>query len=157
MILRLLRGSVRVDGKDAENIGSDQYIHETRELGETGQGEGRLLIENQDTFLPEVRYFTWGGECRVEVDVHARLLPKVPSDQAIHIWGEARFYEGDSEWTSELEDRRGFEFHVPRIAGGAPPIRYPVSLKNPVHVGADDWANVTFTLFNEREPEVVNG
>ncbi len=155
LTLRTLKGSVRVDGKDAEDIGSDQFIHETRLIGETGHGEGRVLIENQDTFIPETRIWKWGGECRVEVDMHARLLPKVPSEQTIHIWGEARFYEGDSEETEELEDQRSFDFHVPRTPGGSPPITHPVPLKDPQLIGADNWAHVTFALFNEREPEDI--
>ncbi|MYV72332.1 hypothetical protein GT043_41795 [Streptomyces sp. SID2131] len=155
LTLRTLKGSVKVDGKDAEDIGSDEFIHETRLIGETGMGEGRVLIENQDTLIPEVRTFKWGGECRVEVDMHARLLPKVPTGQTIHVWGEARFYEGDSEDTDELEDRRGFAFDVPRTPGGSPPITFPVPLKNPALIGADDWAQVNFALFNEREPEDI--
>ncbi|AWS44525.1 hypothetical protein DKM19_27425 [Streptosporangium sp. 'caverna'] len=145
--IRALVGIVRVDGRDKSDIGKDDYIHEPRAVD-------RLLIENQDTLIPEVHDYRWGGECRVEIDMHARLLP--PRDGAsvgnIDVWGQARFYEGDSESTNELEDSKNFSFSVPQHFRGGASIRYVVDMKNPVLIGGDDWAVVTFELKN-RSPE----
>jgi hypothetical protein len=144
LVTRVVDGYVRVDGKDAEDIGSDEFIHENRPFE-------RVLLENQDTLIPEVHDFRWGGECRVEVDLHAMLQPKTPppvEEQIIHVWGQCRFYEGASEDTNEREDLRDFAFDVPKTRPGSPPIRFEVPLKNHALIGADDWANVTFQIKN---------
>lgn len=145
LITRVLSGTVRVDGKDAETFGSDEFIHEDRRFK-------HRLIENQDTLIPEVQRFTWGGECRVEVDMHAFLHAKDTHDQAVHVWGATRFYEGDSVDTTELEDQHAFDFWVPRtVKEETPPTTQSVDLKNPEHIGQDDWARVSFEIFN-RQP-----
>jgi hypothetical protein len=146
LTLRTLAGSIRCDGIDAEDIGSDEPIHESRSVDQ-------VLIENQDTLIPFGGHFRWGGECRVEVDFHARLLPKVPRDQAIEIFGQARFFEGASEDTGELEDSGDFFFIVPRSLNETPPITFQVPMHNTTVVGAEDHATVTFSLKNKQGPE----
>ena len=146
LILRTLVGSVRCDGIDAEDFGSDETIHDSREVDQ-------VLIENQDTLIPFGGHFKWGGECRVEVDFHARLLPKEPQDQSIEIFGQARFFEGASEDTSDLEETRDFGFTVPRNLHEAPPITFQVPLHNSTVIGAEDHATVTFSLKNKQGPE----
>ncbi|GGU67806.1 hypothetical protein [Streptomyces daghestanicus] len=146
IINRVLEGSVRVDGRDAETVGSDEFIHEDRPFK-------KRILENQDTFIPEVQRYAWGGECRVEIDMHAWLHAKETHDSAMHIWGDTRFYEGDSEDTGELEDQEHFDFWVPRsVQEETPAIVNVVDLVHPEHVGQDDWARVTFALFN-RKPQ----
>jgi hypothetical protein len=145
LTIRTITGSVRVDGRDKENVGSDEYIHEQRTVD-------RILLQDQDTLIPEVFRFAWGGECRVEIDLHGKLMPPAPFPGAvgdIHVWGQTRFYEGDSEDTSDLEDWENFFFVVPRYFAGGPPITYMVDMKNAELVGGDDWARVTFELKNK--------
>ncbi|MFF1543726.1 hypothetical protein [Streptomyces sp. NPDC058291] len=153
LVTRTLSGFVRVDGKDAEDFGHDQFIHEARNLSDpNGEEAGdRILLENQDTLIPFVHDYRWGGECRVEVDMHAQLAPMGPppgNEQNIQIWGQTRFYEGTSEDTTDLADWKNFEFNVPRFRGGGHATTWEVPLVNHVAIGADDWANVSFSLKN---------
>lgn len=145
LMLRTLVGEVRCDGLDAEDFGSDETIHESRHVD-------HVLLENQDTLIP-LGHFRWGGECRVEVDFHARLLPKVPHDQVIEVFGQSRFFEGASEDTGELEESRDFFFTVPRSLHEAPPINFQVPMHNSTVVGAEDHATITFSLKNKQGPE----
>jgi hypothetical protein len=146
LTLRTLVGSIRCDGVDAEDIGSDDTIHASRDIDQ-------VLIEMQDTLIPFGGHFRWGGECRVEVDLHAKLFPKVPQDQAVEVFGQARFYEGSSENTGELEDAKDFRFTVPRSLHEAPPITFQVYLRNSTVIGAEDHATITFSMKNKQGPE----
>ncbi|CAM5556972.1 hypothetical protein STENM223S_11123 [Streptomyces tendae] len=151
--IRQLQGSVRVDGKDAEVIGSDEFIHESREVD-------RTLLVDQDTLIPEVHRWTWGGECRVEVDMHAKLFPvggPGVDGNRIEVSGQARFYEGESVDTPEQEDSEDFFIVVPRSFLGSPAIVSQVDLFNPETVGQDDWARVTFSLKNRQVEEPPPG
>ncbi|MFF5654503.1 hypothetical protein ACFY8N_39735 [Streptomyces collinus] len=157
LVIRTLTGTVRVDGKDAEDWpAKDEYIHEERALSDKNGPEGgdRILLENQDTLIPHVRAYKWGGECRVEVDMHALLepIPPIPPGiQAgnIRVWGQARFFEGASEDTGDQADIKPFGFSVPPWKYGDNPITWQLDMVNRATVGQDDWARVTFNLRNK--------
>ncbi|MFM9699320.1 hypothetical protein [Streptomyces europaeiscabiei] len=152
LITRTLTGIVRCDGIDAEDIVADEPIHESRAVDQ-------ILIENQDTLVPldPPGHFKWGGECRVELDFRAKLLPAGPTglgpDQAIEVSGQARFFEGASVDTGELEDAKDFFFRVPRSLSDAGPIGFQVALRNSTVIGAEDHATVSFNLKNKPGPE----
>ena len=137
MAIRSLVGRVRCDGRDAETIGSDEFIHEERVVD-------NLLFTDQAVNLPQ--RFTWGGECRVEVDMNAKLL--ATGDEAMEVWGECRFYEGESTSSTDLEDTQPFRFVVPKATVGSQPIVNETRLVNSEIVGQDDWAIVRFGLKN---------
>jgi len=89
----------------------------------------------------------WGGECRVEVSpFEGEVIAE--EDNTIRVRGNAKFFEGASEDTTELEDERGFEFSVPRRIGASPPIRFSVPLVNSTVIGAEDHAEIVFSLNN---------
>ncbi|NUK04492.1 hypothetical protein HRW23_18285 [Streptomyces lunaelactis] len=151
--LRQLVGTVTVDGKDAEVFGSDEFIHEPRVVDQ-------VLVANQDTLIANVQRFTWGGECRVEIDMHAKLFPAGPpgvDGNRVEVWGQTRFYEGESVDTPEQEDAEDFFMTVPRGFFGSPPIVSQTDLFNPETVGQDDWARVTFSLRNRQVEEPPPG
>jgi hypothetical protein len=52
----------------------------------------------------------WGGECRVEF----RLTGQIQDDSSVRCTGEALLFEGTSETTGDLDNRRDFAFIVPK-------------------------------------------
>jgi hypothetical protein len=142
-MLRLLQGTVRVEGTDHEDFGANEHPHDkirdVQIMLETGQPEQNLTVAP----------VKWGGECRVEMELNARAL----TDGSVKVTGEARFFEGASEETGELEDTAVIDFTVPRTTANTPPRHHHVSLRNGVLIGAEDSADVFFTLSNTRIEE----
>jgi hypothetical protein len=135
---RLLQGNVRVEGVDHEDFTSNEHpsdkLRDFQIVLEPGQPEQNISI----------RPVKWGGECRVEVELNARAL----NDNSVKVTGEARFFEGGSEETGELEDTKSIDFTVPRTTGGTPPRQHHVSLRNQTFIGAEDSAEVFLTVSN---------
>jgi hypothetical protein len=137
---RRLSGTITVFGTDAEDFGSDEHP------SDNNRPVNLLMVPDQGPIQIGVPPVKWGGECRVEIDFGAELL--APQDNVIRITGQARFFEGASEDTSELEDARPFNFHVPRTTAGAPATSFSVPLRNSTVIGAEDHAEVVFSLSN---------
>ncbi|MFE9055792.1 hypothetical protein [Streptomyces mutabilis] len=142
---RQLAGEVRVTGMDHEDWTENEFVDASRSVRQV------LHPLNPDAGVP-IAPVKWGGECRVEVDCHAAVVP--PAENSINIWGEARFYEGASEDTGEKEDSKPYEFHVPKTYAGHLPTTYHVHLRNSTVVGEEDYADVWFSLSNDRPPEL---
>ena len=135
---RMLVGTVRVEGVDHEDFSSNEHptdkLRNIQIVLEPGQPAQNLSIAP----------VKWGGECRVEVEVNATML----NDSSIKVAGNARFFEGASEETGEMEDQVSIDFTVPRTVGLTPPRHHHVSLRNRVLIGAEDSAEVFFDLSN---------
>jgi hypothetical protein len=137
---RLLQGSVRVEGVDHEDFTDNEHPRDKLRDFQL------FLVEGQPEQTIEVRPVSWGGECRVEVELNARAL----ADGTARIGGQARFFEGASETTGELEDTRSIDFAVPPTTPATPPRQHHVHLRNFVDVGAEDTADVFLTVTNSR-------
>lgn len=135
---RVLQGNVRVEGVDHEDFTANE--HPTDKLRDFQI----VLVPGQPEQNIEVAPVKWGGECRVEVELNARLL----DDSSAKLTGEARFFEGASEETGELEQTKSIDFTVPRTLGASPPRQHHVSLRNEVFIGAEDSADVFITVSN---------
>ncbi|MCV7281367.1 hypothetical protein H7J88_17150 [Mycolicibacterium flavescens] len=137
---RLLTGKITVHGTDHEDFGANEHpTDNVRQVGPLIMHPGQGFI---DLGKPTV---SWGGECRVEVDLEAHLTDL---NDAIRVHGWAYFFEGASEHTNELEDHREFDFHVNRTTGTSPETTFSVPLRNSTVVGAEDHAEVFFALSN---------
>jgi len=130
---RMLHCAVRVDGKDFENFGSDEFIHTTQMVD--------LVLNDGDDARPlPVGPFRWGGECRVEVHLEA-----IANDKGtVNMFGFTSFFEGSSEDTPDERDREVLNFLVPKTTQANP---------NPTVVAAhmqsgDDFADVVLTITN---------
>jgi hypothetical protein len=137
---RILAGEVVVFGTDHEDFGSNE--HPTDNIRKLD----KLMFDGQGLIQIPVAPVRWGGECRVEVDVVVELIAE--ADNTIRVSGNTRFFEGASENTTELEDAKGFEFFVGRTLNNAPPTVYQVDLRNSTVIGAEDHAEIRFTLTN---------
>ena len=135
---RLLQGNVRVEGVDHEDLTSNEHP------GDKLRDFQIVLHPGQPEQSIEIRPVKWGGECRVEVELNARLV----DDRTARLTGQARFFEGGSEETGELEDTKAIDFVVPRTTGTAPPRQHHVSLRNQVFIGGEDSADVFLTVSN---------
>ena len=136
---RLLTGIARVDGKDHEDIGSDDWIHAAHSID-------KVLPKDEGIWRPlNIPHFRWGGECRVEIDVSALAQ----NDNSVRVAGWSYFYEGASEDTGEEEDRTEIDFVVTRFTAAVPdPYVISYELRNATFIGAEDFATVTFQLKN---------
>jgi hypothetical protein len=132
----ILTGSVRITGTDHENWpNTDEHIDMTHNLG-------FVLNVDQPAISLDVPHARWGGECRTELQVNARAV----SDGAIQIEGEARFYEGGSECTDDLEDRKQVMFIVLRNnEHNTRATHHFIQLVNP---GNGDHSEITFNVYN---------
>jgi hypothetical protein len=135
---RQLTGNVRITGTDDENWPeTDERIDVTTPVSLT-------LDSDQPAVNLDIPHVRWGGECRVEVQVSARTV----GDGAIQVEGEARLYEGNSENTTDLEDRKSLVFSVPRnTRSNTRAARHFVQLVN-AGAGGGDHAEITFNFFN---------
>ena len=139
MDMRILSGTVLVQGTDHEDFGPNEHPGDNvRSI----QSDIRIGDHERDIPIAPVR---WGGECRVEVHMNAIAR----DDGVIQLNGFAAFFEGSSEDTQEQEDRKVFQFEVPRTTQSNPnPSRFHIPLRNATLVGAEDSADVFFTLTN---------
>jgi hypothetical protein len=135
---RQLTGTVRIQGTDDENFpDSDEHIDKTTTLG-------LVLDADQPAVTLDIPHARWGGECRVEIQVNARIV----GGGAIQVEGQARLYEGDSESNMDLEDTKQVAFLVPRnTKNNLRATRHFVQLVN-AGLGGGDHAEITFDFYN---------
>ncbi|MCA2685010.1 MAG: hypothetical protein IM504_19585 [Microcystis sp. M038S2] len=135
---RKLAGLVFINGTDDENWPFDNEL-----VQRSFQVQAFLNVDQPAVALqiPDVR---WGGECRVEVRVTARALGR----GEIQIEGNAKFFEGTSEDTQDLEDEKVVTFLVPRNTANNPAsTNFNIQLNN-AGFGGGDHAEISFSLTN---------
>ena len=135
---RRLSGTVIVNGTDDENWPeSDEHVHRVHNVSMV------LNVDQpaQAMDIPDVR---WGGECRVEV----RLTARVVKDGSIQVEGNAKLFEGDSEDSSDLEDEKVVSFTVLRTTRGNPnATHHNIQLRNQ-GLGGGDHAEIGLSFTN---------
>lgn len=131
---RRVAGTVIIDGTDDEYWPQDDEkvhrVHNVQMMLDEGQPASALNI-------PDVR---WGGECRVEL----RLTAKVAKDNVVQIEGNAKLFEGTSESTRDLEDEQVVSFTVPK---GGVPAHHGIQLRN-TGTGGGDHAEISLSFTN---------
>lgn len=142
-IARLLEGSVDINGEDDEWFSSNEKVSRRYPLS------GVFLSINQPSVTLDIPFVRWGGECRVEVVLIARLV----EDGQIRIEGNAKLFEGVSEDTQDLEEEKVVNFLVPRTTKSNPlPAFYTVELNN-TEIGGGDKARIDLSLTNHSVEE----
>lgn len=99
------RGSIRVRGTDDEMWPqSDEHVDRSKNISFVYLLDGRPV-----RFSPY--HVRWGGECRVEVDLAARLVRLGEVEMMVR----TKLFEGTSESTNDLEDveTRRFRLNYP--------------------------------------------
>jgi hypothetical protein len=131
---RRLAGTVRVDGTDDENWPeTDEVVHKTYTINV-------VLDDSQPATALDIPDVKWGGECRVEVRVTARIV----DGGRVQVEGKAMLFEGTSENTDDLEDQQTITMTVPR---GGSPVHQTIQLRSS-GPGGGDHAEVGFSLTN---------
>jgi hypothetical protein len=131
---RRIAGTIIVEGTDDEFWPwNDQHIRESHSLG-------IILNTNQPISTNEIPDVRWGGECRVEVRIIARLF----QENSVQIEVRARFFEGMSEDTTELADEQTLPFTVPPDAR---PVHQTIQLRN-TEAGGGDHAEIYLSFTN---------
>jgi hypothetical protein len=131
---RRLAGTVRVDGTDDENWPeTDEYVHKTFTIN-------MVLDTDQPATALDIPDVKWGGECRVETRVTARIV----KNGVIQVEGTAKLFEGASESSDDLEEEQTITFTVPR---GGVPVHHLVQLRS-TGVGGGDHSEIGFSLTN---------
>jgi hypothetical protein len=137
---RLLQGQVGINGVDDESWPfSDERISLVRSVNGVYLDHAQPAVQLD---IPDVR---WGGECRVEVRVNARV---VDNDQ-LQVEGNVKLFEGDSENTQDLEEERGVSFLVGRSTRGNnfAAAHHNVRLTSR-GIGGGDYADIAFSFTN---------
>lgn len=136
-MLRNFSGTIATHGVDDENWpSSDETVSATHPIS--------LILDEEDPnwtalAIPPVR---WGGECRVEFGMSATAWP---DDHRVEVKGWIALYEGDSEFTGDLDAvRNDILIRVPR--GGLQVIE-KIRLDNS-GFGGGDWAEITLSFTN---------
>jgi len=131
---RRVAGVVIIDGSDHEHWPFDNelvhYEHNVQMLLDEGAPAQALGV-------PHVR---WGGECRVELDLMARVV----GDNAVQVEGRAKLFEGTSDTTTDLEDDKVVVFTIPK---GGVAAHHSLNLHNTEFDGGD-WATIRFSFTN---------
>lgn len=131
---RRLAGTVIIDGTDDEYWPqSDETVHRVfnvQMMIDDGQPASAMDI-------PDVR---WGGECRVEV----RLTARVVSGNTVQVEGNAKLFEGPSEDTTDKEDEQVVSFTVPK---GGVAAHHGIQLRN-TGTGGGDHAEISLSFTN---------
>ncbi|KAM5353219.1 hypothetical protein ACJZ2D_016884 [Fusarium nematophilum] len=130
---RALVASGNVTGIDHETFGPNESM--------MAPIFGRVILTQQD--VPQ-NFITlakgWGGECRVEVTLTARLL----SRRHVLVTVNGKLFEGTSESTRELEDEKDASVVVAR---GGVPVPFSMSLHNS-GFGGGDSATISLVFTN---------
>ncbi|RFN43543.1 hypothetical protein FIE12Z_12217 [Fusarium flagelliforme] len=130
---RALVASGNVTGIDHETFGPNERMQ--------APIFGRVILTQQD--VPE-NFITlkkgWGGECRVEITLTARLL----AQQRVLVTVNGKLFEGTDESTGDLEDEQNASAVVPR---GGIPVPFSMSLYSS-GVGGGDSATVSLSFTN---------
>lgn len=136
---RLLAGTVSINGTDDESWPfDDEKVSATRPVN------GVFLDINQPAVVLDIPPVKWGGECRVEVRVTARVV----EGEQIQIEGSVKLFEGTDEETQDLEEEKAVTFLVPRTTRSQPlPAYHSVQLSN-AGIGGGDHAEIDFSFTN---------
>jgi hypothetical protein len=134
VMARRLAGTVVITGTDDENWpDSDEHVHRVHNI--------QMVLDDgqpaQSIDVPDVR---WGGECRVEIQLTARIVDV----GQVQVAGNAKLFEGDSEDTTDLEDEKSVEVTVPR---SGVPAHHGIQLRN-VGAGGGDHARISLSFTN---------
>lgn len=133
-------GGIRVTGKDDETWPqSNEYVDRTKTVRTT-------LAMGANPIVLNPYHVRWGGECRVEVYLAARLVK--PGEVEMRVM--AKLFEGTSESTNDLEDQkvRTFRLSYPYTKGQqGPNVSRVIELRN-TETGGGDTAtiNVNFSV-----------
>ena len=134
VMARRLSGTVMIEGTDSE------FWPFSHEHGQSIQNVNLVVDRDQPASKLELNHLRWGGECRVEVEISAKFV----GSGNVHVAGEARFYEGTTESTDDLEDTKRIEITVPK---GGTPVHHSVSMKNSERFH-EDHADVKLSFTN---------
>lgn len=134
---RRLAGTIIIDGTD------DEYWPKKDEKVHRQYNMETILTAGQPASVIETPDVKWGGECRVELKVTARVV----NTGEVQIEGNAKLFEGTSENTNDLEDEKVFSFTVPK---GGRPAHHRVNLKN-TETGGGDHAEISLSFTNSVE------
>jgi hypothetical protein len=139
IMTRVLAGIISINGTDDESWPfSDEKVSTSRVI------QGVYLDLNQPAVRLNVKPVRWGGECRVEIEVDARVV----SGDQIQIEGNVQLFEGVSENTEDLEEEKRVVFLVPRTTKNQPnPAHHNVQLVSR-GFGGGDHAEITFSFTN---------
>jgi hypothetical protein len=99
-----------------------------------------MLDDGQPASAMDVPDVRWGGECRVEV----RLTARVVSGNTVQIEGNAKLFEGTSEDTTDQEDEQVVSFTVPK---GGVAAHHGIQLRN-TGTGGGDHAEISLSFTN---------
>ncbi len=131
---RRLAGTVIIDGTDDEFWPqSDEKVHRVFNVQ-------MMLDDGQPASAMDVPDVRWGGECRVEV----RLTARVVSGNTVQIEGNAKLFEGTSEDTTDQEDEQVVSFTVPK---GGVAAHHGIQLRN-TGTGGGDHAEISLSFTN---------
>lgn len=131
---RRLAGTVIVNGTDDENWPeSDEHVHRVFNVE-------MVLDVGQPASAMDISDVRWGGECRVEL----RLTARVVDNNTVQIEGNAKLFEGTSENTDDLEDEKVVSFTVPK---GGRPAHHNIQLRNS-GTGGGDHAEIGLSFTN---------
>jgi hypothetical protein len=136
---RVLAGIISIKGTDDETWPfKDEKVSTSRAI------QGVYLDPNQPAVTLNVTSVKWGGECRVEIEVGARVV----NDDQIQIEGNVQLFEGITENTQDLEDQKQVIFLVPRTTKKKPnPAHHTVQLVSK-GFGGGDHAEISFSFTN---------
>jgi hypothetical protein len=128
---RVLVISGNMSGVDDETFGSNDFLNEPY--------HDRIVLTQLDVPQNSVPFSKgWGGECRLEVTITARLQ----SNGSILVIVNGKLFEGDSESTTDLDDEKTQTVFVPR---GNLPIPFNMQL---INGGAGDTGTISLTFTN---------
>ncbi|KAH6977635.1 hypothetical protein EDB80DRAFT_875532 [Ilyonectria destructans] len=135
---RILVVSGELSGVGHETFGSNELMHRSI------NPPLRVALTDEDVPQTFAQFSEgWGGECRLEITMTAKLV----TNRHILVTVNGKFFEGDSETTTDLEDDRTQTVLVPR---GAIPIPFVMQLYNP---GASDTGTIRLTFTNTPRDE----
>ena len=121
---RRLAGTVIVNGTDEELWPqSDEHVSRVFNIV-------MILDAGQPASAMDISDVRWGGECRVELRITARVV----DNNAVQIEGNAKLFEGTSENTDDLEDETVVSFTVSK---GGVPAHHNIQLRNSGSGGGD--------------------
>ncbi|KAK0610851.1 hypothetical protein B0T14DRAFT_570783 [Immersiella caudata] len=131
---RMLVASGSLDGVDHERFAPNELFHEAVWT--------KVVLTQQDVPQNFVTWIkSWGGECRLEVRITARLL----AERRILVTVNGKLFEGDSESTSDLAEEKTESVVVPR----GQPVPFRMSLFNSgILGGGGDSGTIDLTFTN---------
>jgi len=131
---RRLAGTVIIDGTD------DELWPQSDEVSHRSVNVQMILDEGQPAAAIDIPDVRWGGECRVEV----RLTAKVVAGNTVQIEGNAKLFEGTSEDTTDKEDDQTVSFTVPK---GGIAAHHGIQLRS-TGSGGGDHAEIKLSFTN---------